>query len=415
MFIFLYTILIFLYRNLILIASPFNSKAKKMLDGRKNIFEKLKIISKKRGNSKLVWFHAASLGEFEQGRPVIEKLKLKYPQTKILLTFFSPSGYEIQKNYEHADFVFYLPFDFYWNAKKFIEIVKPDVAVFIKYEFWLNFLNELHIKKIPTYLISAIFHSDQPFFRWYGKKFITALHTYKHVFVQDKISYDLLNLLNIKNKTIAGDTRFDRVIEIAKQPIETDHVACFCKNEFTLIAGSSWEKDEQFLIAAFKKLKISEKKIKLIIAPHEINKNRISQIKKLLNKANISFSVYTESISPESEVLILNTIGMLSSVYRYGSISIIGGGFGDGIHSILEAAVYGQPVLFGPKHCKFFEAQEMITNGTAFEFMDENQLYNQINLLYDNPEKLKTVAEKAKTFVYNSAGASNIVIEKIEW
>jgi 3-deoxy-D-manno-octulosonic-acid transferase len=410
---FFYTAGIFFYRLLIGLASPFHSKANKMLKGRKGLFKKLEELKNSRGNSKLIWFHVASLGEFEQGKPVIEKLKQKDPSLKILLTFFSPSGYEVKKNYEKADYIFYIPFDFPGNAARFLELTKPDAAVFVKYEFWLNFLYALDKRKVPVYLVSAVFHQGQPFFRWYGNRFINALHLYKYIFVQDKHSFDLLSTLKVKNKSISGDTRFDRVLEIAGQAKDLEEIENFGSDHFVIVMGSSYAKEEELMLAVFLKLKAEAKKIKLIIAPHEIHESNIMRLTKSLTEKKIPFSVFTKGVLPESEVIVINNIGLLSSLYRYGKIAYVGGGFADGIHNILEAAVYGMPVFFGPNYFKFNEADLMISKGAAFSIKSENELHAGIKSFLEDKEKLNRVSEKAADFVKSSAGASELVVEKI--
>jgi 3-deoxy-D-manno-octulosonic-acid transferase len=412
---FFYTLGIVVYRIAVSLASPFNPKAKKMLEGRKDLWKKLEAFSANRGAEKLVWFHAASLGEFEQGRPVIEKMKAQHPGIKIVLTFFSPSGYEVRKNYELPDLVCYIPFDFPSQVNKFLGLVKPDAAIFVKYEFWLNFLNGLSKKNIPVYLISAVFHPGQPFFRWYGSRFIHALHLYRHIFTQDKQSYDLLGTLKVKNRSISGDTRFDRVVSIAQQTSEIAAAGKFCGNNLTLVAGSTYANEEEILLRAFLLLKKAGISMKIIIAPHEINESTISHLKKNLHAKEISFSVFSEGANENAEVLIIDTVGMLSVLYRYGKIAYVGGGFGTtGLHNVLEAAVYGMPVFFGPNYFRFNEAISLVDLKCAFPVKDENELFSKQKELVEDPEHLNAVAAKAKNFIRQSAGATQKVTQEIK-
>jgi len=394
------------YTMAIKTSSLFNDKAKLWVNGRKNIFAKLQEGFKNETN-KIIWVHAASLGEFEQGRPLIEKLKQKYPEKKILLTFFSPSGYEIRKNYDKADYIFYLPADTPANAKKFIEIVKPETVYFIKYEFWRNYLHELYKKNIPTFLVSGIFRKEQVFFKQSGKSYRKVLDYFTHFFVQNQTSLDLLKSIDITNVTISGDTRFDRVIDIAKQTIELKKVEEFCDNKQIIIAGSSWQADEEFLAKYINSTKFD---IKLIIAPHEIKEQNITRITKLLNKKVLLYSDI-ENVNPSNfDVLIINNIGLLSSLYKYGSIAYIGGGFGVGIHNILEAATFGKPIIFGPKYQKFKEAVDLIKLKGAFSIGDYQEMEKHFDKLLSDKEYLLETSEIAENFVKNNAGAVDLII-----
>ena len=394
------------YTMAIKTSSLFNDKAKLWVNGRKNIFAKLQEGFKNETN-KIIWVHAASLGEFEQGRPLIEKLKQKYPEKKILLTFFSPSGYEIRKNYDKADYIFYLPADTPANAKKFIEIVKPETVYFIKYEFWRNYLHELYKKNIPTFLVSGIFRKEQVFFKQSGKSYRKVLDYFTHFFVQNQTSLDLLKSIDITNVTISGDTRFDRVIDIAKQTIELKKVEEFCDNKQIIIAGSSWQADEEFLAKYINSTKFD---IKLIIAPHEIKEQNITRITKLLNKKVLLYSDIENANPSNFDVLIINNIGLLSSLYKYGSIAYIGGGFGVGIHNILEAATFGKAIIFGPKYQKFKEAVDLIKLKGAFSIGDYQEMEKHFDKLLSDKEYLLETSEIAENFVKNNAGAVDLII-----
>jgi len=394
------------YTLAIKIASLFNEKAKLWVIGRKNIFNKLQAAFSNE-NAKIIWLHAASLGEFEQGRPLIEKLKQKYPEKKILLTFFSPSGYEIRKSYDKADYIFYLPADTPSNAKRFIDIVKPETVYFIKYEFWQNYLYNLYKQNIPTYLVSGIFRKEQAFFKSSGKSYRKVLNYFTHFFVQNQTSLDLLKTINITNATISGDTRFDRVIDIAKQTIELKKVEEFCDNKQIIIAGSSWQPDEELLA---KYINSTKNNVKLIIAPHEIKEQNIARITKLLNKKVLLYSDIENTSPKDFDVLIINNIGLLSSLYKYGNIAYIGGGFGVGIHNILEAATFGKPIIFGPKYRKFKEAVDLIQFKGAFSISNYNELEKHFDRLLSDKQYLIETSAIAENFVKNNAGAVDLIL-----
>lgn len=409
-----YNIGIQVFKLGISLASLFNAKAKKMLVGRKNwqqiiqqqIFEK-KIVNP-------IWIHCASLGEFEQGRPVIEAIKNKFPNQSIVLTFFSPSGYEIQQNYVFTDAVLYLPFDTERNAKQFLDIIKPSMAVFVKYEFWLNFLFELYKKNIPCYLISTVIKKHQSFFKWYGADFRKALNTYTQIYTQDKASIDLLKQLNINKGKIAGDTRFDRVLEICSSPKKFPIIEKFVKDSFVIVAGSSWKEDEDILVSSFIELKKKHSHLKLIIAPHEIDKPNIERLKKLVKEKNLFYQLFTEVEEENNcQILIINTMGMLSSMYQYGNMAFIGGGFANGIHNILEPMVYGLPVFFGPNYQKYNEAIEAINLKAAFEINSIDTLNSQLDLLISNANELDQMSNKAKKYVIDHAGATHMIVNDL--
>ncbi len=334
---FLYNLSIYAFKLGLKLASPFNPKAKLWIRGRKNWKDELKNKVESLQLEKSIWFHCASLGEFEQGRPVLEKLKKENTLQKIVLTFFSPSGFEVQKNYPYADLVFYLPDDTNSNANYFLEILNPKLVIFVKYEFWLNYLFVLEKKQIPTFLISTVIKKHQPFFKWYGGAFRKALATYKTIYTQDQESLILLESLGIKSGKLAGDTRFDRVLQITESPKMITEIELFAKDSFVIIAGSSWQKDEELLVESYQLLKYKYPKIKLIIAPHEIDENNIERIKNLLVKHQINFHLHSTNLAITNQsVLVIDAIGFLSSIYQYGSVSFIGGGFNNGIHNLLE-------------------------------------------------------------------------------
>lgn len=403
----LYKLSIYIYYKLIQIsASLGNTKAKLWITGRQNIFEK--ITASLEPSEKRIWIHASSLGEFEQGRPVIEKLKELRPDYKIVLTFFSPSGYEIRKDYQGADYIFYLPLDTSKNAARFIDVVKPEKAIFIKYEFWYNYLTTLKQKNIPVYLVSANFRKDQHFFRWYGGWFRKLLQNFEHIFVQNENSANLLRKIGLHNTTIAGDTRFDRVYSIATSSRELPEVKNFVDGSFCIIAGSTWDPDEDLLI---KYLNETSHPVKMIIAPHEIKDTAIDGIIQKLNKKAVRYSQLQNAEA--AEVLIIDNIGMLSSLYRYGKVAYIGGGFGKGIHNILEAATFGLPVLFGPNYHKFQEAVNLTKAGGAFPISDYGNVKSTLDSLIGNSEKNNTCSQISRTFVEKNRGATNIILGKL--
>jgi 3-deoxy-D-manno-octulosonic-acid transferase len=358
-----------------------------------------------------VWFHAASLGEFEQGRPVMEAYKKSHPNVKIVLTFFSSSGYEkVKKNYDVADYIYYLPFDTNSNARKFVRFINPVFAVFIIYEFWHNYIYYLHKTHIPLYSISGIFRANQIFFKSYGGFFRRTLRYFTHFFVQNEASKELLKTIGIENVTVTGDTRFDRVMQIVSPSPKIDIAEKFSKNSRCIVAGSTWNQDE-VIMAKY----INENNdVKLIIAPHEIKPENINRIKKLFNKKVITFSEVKENTElNDYDVLLIDNIGMLSSLYQYGQIAYIGGGFGVGIHNTLEAAVYGIPVLFGTNYKKFAEAINLIHLGAAFSIDSEMGLAKKMNSLWKNTEMLKKSGAAAKEYVTHKSGATKTILEML--
>lgn len=374
--------------------------------GRKNLFSKLKATINRDDHP--IWIHCASLGEFEQGRPLIEKIKKENPNEKILLTFFSPSGYEIRKDYEFADYVFYLPLDTRTNALAFLEIIQPKLVIFVKYEFWLNFLNIIADQKIPLYLISATFRPNQIFFKPYGKQFLKVLSRFSHIFVQNGNSKDLLSRNKITQVTVAGDTRIDRVYQISQHVKPIPKIAKFCQNKKIFIAGSSWEKDE-IIIARF----IKEEDIedwKFIFAPHDISKNNVKRLASYFEDAILYSNI--ENANPNSNVLIIDNIGLLSSIYQYGTIAYIGGGFGAGIHNTLEPITFGLPVIFGPNYRKFDEARELVQNKGGFSISNYDEFYTiMISLKQD--QSRSTASKKALDYILKNVGATDLIYSKI--
>jgi 3-deoxy-D-manno-octulosonic-acid transferase len=404
----LYGLGIRLYLLIVWLVSPFNSKASLWLNGRKRWPERLrKAIDR---SAPTAWFHCASLGEFEQGRPLIEAYKEKYPDHKILITFFSPSGYEVRKNYLGANYVFYLPIDTKHNAKRFISVVNPVVAIFIKYEFWHHLLNELKHKSIPTYLVSAIFRPGQIFFRWYGFWNRKMLHCFSHIFVQNDNSKQLLNSINRFNVDVTGDTRFDRVYATAKTSENLPLLDEFCQDFPIIVAGSTWPKDEELLISFIKNTNL---RVKLIIAPHEINENRVKTIIQTIGISSIRFTKPDMQLVKDSKVLIIDTMGHLSSAYRYGNIAYVGGGFGSGIHNTLEPATFGLPILFGPNYHKFREAKELIELKAAYSIDDENELVSKFNSLLNNRNQLANAGAISSMYVEKNIGATQKVLSMI--
>lgn len=407
--IFFYDFILKVYYLLILFSSLFNNKAKKWIKGRKNIFSAIQQFTSTVNpqTSKIIWFHCSSLGEFEQGRPLIEKIKEQNHEYKIVLTFFSPSGYEVRKKYSEADAIFYLPLDTKKNAEIFLEFVQPQLAIFVKYEFWYHYLNTLHKKNIPAILISAKFRDYQIFFQWYGKLFKDLLKKFKHIFVQDKNSFDLLHAHKIQNISIANDTRFDRVVEISKIIKPNMIIEKFKQDKNIIIAGSTWEQDERII----SNLKITTGNFKIIIAPHEINESRIESIIRSFSESKIiRYSLTNENNVTDKNILIIDNIGMLSSLYQYGKIAFIGGGFGKGIHNILEAAVFGLPIFFGPHYKKFNEAVDLVNLGGAF-VAEGNMNYNgKLFSLMQGKEEYTVASAICKKYVQSKTGGTATIL-----
>lgn len=407
---FIYSLVIRLYVSALYTASFFNPKARLWTEGRRGWREKL--IKATAGFYKTIWVHCASLGEFEQGRPLMEKIREERPEFRIVLTFFSPSGYEIRKGWPGADYICYLPADTASNAKFFIETVKPEMALFIKYEFWNNYISVLYGRKIPLFLVSGIFRGDQHFFRWYGNFFRSMLNKFTHIFVQDERSAELLRSAGIERTTVTGDTRFDRVMKIARSAPLIPEMEKFGNGEKIFLAGSSWPKDEE-IIARY--INSRPGVMKWIFAPHETDKANIERIEKLFTLPVIRFSDFYGSDS-EARVMIIDTIGMLSSAYRYAHIAAVGGGFGKGIHNILEPACWGIPVLFGPNHKKFREAVSLLALKGAFCFNNYDEFREITDSLLADESLHRSASGNALSYVSANAGATekiiNVLFEK---
>ena len=403
----LYNFGIYTYKQLVNIASFRNLKARKMKQGHKEIFHYLAQNADPEGG--YIWIHASSLGEFEQGRPIIEAIKAHYPEQKIAITFFSPSGYEVRKNYSKADLICYLPFDLPNNVNRFLNILKPKQAIFIKYEFWGNYLNALAKRNIPTYIISAIFRPSQIFFRPYGGYFRKILQNFEHLYVQYENSKKLLKDIGITKVSVTGDTRFDRVLEIRSQAKELPLIEQFSKEKFTLIAGSSWPKDEEIFIDYFNR----HPEMKLIIAPHEIHEEHIQFILSRLNRTTIRYTQADEKNIQKADCIIIDCFGLLSSIYRYGQVAYVGGGFGAGIHNVPEAAVYSIPVIFGPNHKKFKEAKELIIAGGGFSISKSEDFKLVMDRLLKNKEFLSKAGITAGQYIQNNSGASKKILKEL--
>ncbi len=404
---FLYHISIHVYYFLVLIASAFNPKARLWIKGRMGWRTKLR--NWNQAGKPVIWFHAASLGEFEQGRPLIDRLRENRPECNILLTFYSPSGHEIRKNYPGADMVMYLPLDTCYNAHLFVQLVNPVAAVFIKYEFWHFYLKELNRAKHPVYLISAIFRPEQVFFKWYGTWFRKNLRFIDYFFVQDKNSAGLLNQVELTNCSVSGDTRFDRVKALSEAAKSIEIARMFADGHACLVAGSTWPGDEEILTRFINE---SDTDSRFIIAPHEITDSHIQQLTSRLTREYVLYSRVANPVDYNSkQVLIIDNIGMLSSLYRYGQVGYIGGGFGKGIHNILEAAAFGIPVIFGPNFEKFREARELLREGGAFSVQNYDELRNILQELQNNPEKYNHSAFTAGEYVRVNTGATSIIFD----
>jgi len=410
----IYSFLILCYGISIRVASVFNEKAALWMKGRKQywtIFEKSFATAPfNLPGRKLAWFHCASLGEFEQGRPIIEAFKRQHPDYLILLTFYSPSGYEVRSGYAEADLILYLPLDTQSNVKKFVDTVKPDIVFYVKYEFWFNFLSYLQSKNIPTILISAVFRPDQHFFKGYGEWPRKILKGFTKIFVQNEDSKELLQFIGIKNVEVSGDTRFDRVAAVAASPKEIEIARAFSENHCVMIAGSTWPADEELI---FKLIYKNKHKLRFIIAPHEITPDHIGALMQRAGKKAVLFSKTSSDEVKDAEILIIDSIGMLSQLYQYGTLAFIGGGFGAGIHNILEASAFGLPVFFGPNYYKFTEAKELIELKGAFEVSKPDDFIHQTDVLLSDKGALLKTSAINKNYVLHSQGATGIILQRV--
>lgn len=408
---YLFSFIGLVYSSLIKLAVLFNPKARMMERGRWKVWGKLRggIVP----GGRHIWFHAASLGEFEQGCPMMERIRAEYPDYRIVLTFFSPSGYEVRKNYEGADVIVYLPADRISRVRKFLDLVQPEMAIFIKYDFWPCFLLELERRQIPTYLVSSIFRPSQLFFRWYGGAYKRLLHCFTHIFVQDEASRILLGKHGIGPVTVAGDTRFDRVISVYEArkslPLVERFAATVPEDGLVIVGGSSWPPDEEILVRYFNR----NPKVKLILAPHEIDKEHLLQIISHLRRPFIRLSEATESNIDRQDCLIVDSFGLLSSIYRYGQVAFIGGGFGKGIHNTPEAAVYGVPVIFGPRYEKFKEARELIAEGGAFTVSSAEEFTSLIERLISDKGYREAASRAAADYIRTHVGATERIVRQI--
>ncbi|HCW06063.1 MAG TPA: 3-deoxy-D-manno-octulosonic acid transferase [Cytophagales bacterium] len=404
----LYNLSIQLLRLGFILASPFHSKAALFVSGRRNIFSKLHSAFLHRKDEKLVWVHCASLGEFEQGRPVIEALKEENKNIKILLTFFSPSGYEVRKDYPHADYVFYLPWDTPGNAARFVSIIQPSLAIFVKYEFWYNYTHQLKKSGAQIISISCILRPGQSFFKSYGGLFRSMLHNFDFFFTQNLETQKLLESIQIKNSKIAGDTRFDRVMQIIREGEKIADAEKFKNGQRLMVLGSCWPEDMEVMAPFINEHKNS---LKFIIAPHEITESFMKDIEKSLRVKSTRYSLHDQSIE-DFDVLIIDNIGMLAKLYHYGEFAFVGGGFGKGIHNILEAACYGIPIFFGNKNYeKYQEANELIMRGGAFEVGDYADLKTKYNSLIDRPENFSLACDVTRSYVEENLGATRKIVD----
>ncbi|MCR5642314.1 MAG: 3-deoxy-D-manno-octulosonic acid transferase [Prevotella sp.] len=432
----MYNLCIYIYLLGVAIYSRFNEKVRKMWRGERDAFRVLR--NQVDPKAQYIWFHAASLGEFEQGRPLMERLRREHPEYKILLTFFSPSGYEVRKNYEGADIICYLPLDTITNARRFLRAVHPVMAFFIKYEFWYNYLHILKHRKVPVYSVSSIFRPDQVFFKWYGRQYRRVLNCFTHFFVQNEASRELLAKIGITDVTIVGDTRFDRVLQIKEAAKKLKEVECFCRYNISddpnpddeevitacagytppqgvFVAGSSWPPDEDIFIRYFLERKLfGYGKWKLIIAPHVIDESHLTQIEQKLEGCKVvRYTKYDCSGFESADVLIIDCFGLLSSIYRYATITYVGGGFGVGIHNVLEAGVWGVPVIFGPNNQRFQEAQGLKACGGGFDIQNYADFEQLMMRFEQNPQLLQQAGISAGDYVKSLAGATDTVFNKV--
>ena len=410
----MYNLIIYLYQLGVIIASLFNEKVRKMWRGEREAISILK--EKIDPNAKYVWFHAASLGEFEQGRPLMEQLRSEHPEYKILLTFFSPSGYEVRKNYEGADIICYLPLDTITNARRFLRTIRPMMAFFIKYEFWYNYLHILRHRGVPVYSVSSIFRPRQVFFRWYGRQYSRVLKCFTRFYVQNEVSRELLATIGIKDVTVVGDTRFDRVLQIKKASKQLPVVEQFKGSAKCFVAGSSWQPDEDIFIPFFNK----HKDWKVIIAPHVIGEDHLQQIekklegRKVVRYTQIANSQEQIANSQDADVLIIDCFGLLSSIYSYADVTYVGGGFGVGIHNTLEAAVWDVPVIFGPNNERFQEAQGLKACGGGQEITCADDFHRTMQRFIDDPAKITEAGRQSGQFVAQMTGATQKILSDVK-
>jgi len=407
---FLYNLIIILASQVVKLLALFSPKMKLFVDGRKDVFSKIR--EKIKLSDKTIWFHAASLGEYEQGLPVIEKIKLQYPNHKIVVTFFSPSGYEVRKNNIVADVTIYLPMDTKSKAKMFLKLVHPELVFFIKYEYWPNYLNELKKLEIKTYLISGIFREKQAFFKWYGGFYRNALKTFEYFFVQNESSKNLIQSIGFNNVKISGDTRFDRVVSILERDNSLDFIEQFKNNKTTIVIGSSWPKDENLLVNYINN---ASDEIKFIIAPHNIKTEQISSLKSQITKSSVLFSEKSNVDLSNFNVFIIDTIGILTKIYSYADIAYVGGGFGNpGVHNILEPATFGVPIIIGPNYSHFAEATALVHQEGCISISNQNELNDAFNLLINNEDERNEKGHICSTFVQMNKGATDVILKYVK-
>ncbi len=399
----MYSLIIYLMMLGLNVASLFSRKVRLMMRGHRDTW---RILRRQVGTSRYVWFHAASLGEFEQGRPLMERLKARHPEKKILLTFFSPSGYEVRKHYQGADIVCYLPLDTPFNALKFVRLARPEAAYFIKYEFWRNYIDILYRNHIPVYSVSSIFRPEQIFFRWYGHNYARVLRSMTRLYVQNEASRELLATIGVTQVSVVGDTRFDRVIDIRQAAKPLPLVERFTGCWPVIVAGSSWPPDED-LIAHYLK---AHPGIKLVLAPHVVNEDHLRQIEEKMPGATLRYSAATPKTVAEADCLIIDCYGLLSSIYRYATVAYVGGGFGVGIHNVPEAAVYGVPVVIGPNNHHFREARHLIKCGGCFEVTDQTTFDTVLDRLFSDKAALREAGQAAGDYIASNAGATERIL-----
>lgn len=404
----MYQLAIYVYLCGVAIASLFSKKVKTMWRGERDALRILK--EKVDPNAQYVWFHAASLGEFEQGRPLMERLRKEHPEYKILLTFFSPSGYEVRKNYEGADIICYLPLDTIRNSRRFLRAVKPCMAFFIKYEFWYNYLHILKHRQVPVYSVSSIFRRDQIFFKWYGRQYAYVLKCFTRFFVQNEYSKELLAKIGITNVDVVGDTRFDRVMQIKEAARQLPLVDAFKQDRPVFVAGSSWPPDEEIFIRYFN----AHREWKMIIAPHVIGEDHLRQIESLVEGKTVRYTQATTDAVRDADCLIIDCFGLLSSVYQYGEVAYVGGGFGVGIHNVLEAAVWDMPVIFGPNNQKFQEAQGLKMVGGGFEIASEDDFVKFMSSFMSDQAVLSHAGSQAGQYVQSLVGVTDKIFRLID-
>jgi len=403
----MYSLCIYIYMFCVNVAALFgNKKARLMMRGHRDTW---RILREKAGDEQYVWFHAASLGEFEQGRPLMERLRREHPQKRILLTFFSPSGYEVRKDYDVADIVCYLPFDTAANVRKFFRLVGIEKAFFIKYEFWKNYLSRLKREGVETYSVSSIFRKDQVFFKWYARRYANVLRCFTHLFVQDENSHTLLRGIGVENVSVVGDTRFARVLDIRNAAKDVPIAEAFASGRSVLVCGSTWPPDEDLILDYFNR----HKELRVILAPHVIDEAHLQNIESKIKRSSVRYTQTDAAAASEADCLIIDCFRLLSSLYRYGQVAYVGGGFGVGIHNVPEAAVYGVPVIIGPNNKKFREAQALLQNGGCREVNNQAEFDAAMDLFLTDADALKKAGDAAGKYVRDNADAADKIYDAV--